>query len=60
MRRFLILLILMTLVSLDNCKTKTNPYRIHVEGKVSCRNKRAYAVLLNVFEEITCRFSLLN
>ncbi|VDK83383.1 unnamed protein product [Litomosoides sigmodontis] len=29
-----------------------HPYRIHVMGEVMCRNKGAYAVLINIFEEV--------
>lgn len=34
-----------------------HPYRIVVKGEVACRNKGVYGVLLNIFEEVKCKFS---
>ncbi|KAL3997661.1 hypothetical protein ACH3XW_11815 [Acanthocheilonema viteae] len=57
MRRFRILVelmvvTLMMLVPQNNSETIKHSYPIVVEGKVICHHNGAYAVLLNIFEEV--------
>ncbi|VDN93411.1 unnamed protein product [Brugia pahangi] len=50
----LMIVTLTILVTRNNCATEITrtPYRIVVKGRMMCGNKGAYAVLLNIFEEV--------
>ncbi|VDO48062.1 unnamed protein product [Brugia timori] len=54
----LMIVTLTILVTRNNCATEITrtPYRIVVKGRMMCGNKGAYAVLLNIFEEVKCKF----